>query len=216
MRNMVRFLLLCLKDYDYVHDSEIRTKAESVINEIESSRLSVVRSVLNGYFQQVYDSLSSMDNFKGCKTRYDRNHERLELSDGKSILNYANIGSQSNYMFLHLSFFLGLHNFLIDNPCKQIGHFLFVDQPSVPYYENKDDEKSNGMQKLLDAFRCLNSFMKHMVENGEEFQIILIEHADESYWTGENNLDYFETRANFDGGEALVPYKILKQKRNKD
>lgn len=204
------------KDYDYVHDREIRTKAESVINEIESRRLSVVRSVLNGYFQQVYDSLSSMDNFKGCKTRYDRNHERLELSDGKSILNYANIGSQSNYMFLHLSFFLGLHNFLIDNPCKQIGQFLFVDQPSVPYYENKDDEKSNDMQKLLDAFRCLNSFMKHMVENGEEFQIILIEHADESYWTGENNLDYFTTRANFDGDEALVPYKILKQKRDED
>ena len=119
-------------------------------------------------------------------------------------------------MFLHLSFFLGLHNFLIDNPCKQIGQFLFVDQPSVPYYENKDDEKSNDMQKLLDAFRCLNSFMKQMVENGEEFQIILIEHADESYWTGENNLDYFETRANFDGDEALVPYKILKQKRDED
>lgn len=202
------------KDYDFVHDKEVRTKAESIINEIESRRLSVVRSVLNGYFQQVYDSLSSMDNFKGCKTRYDRAHERLELSDGKSILNYANIGSQSNYMFLHLSFFLGLHNFLIDNPCKQIGQFLFIDQPSVPYYENKDDEKSNDMHKLLDAFKCLNSFMKKMVESGEEFQIILIEHADESYWTGENNLDYFVTRANFDGDEALVPYKVLKQKRD--
>lgn len=156
-----------------------------------------------------------MDNFRSCVARYDRFHERLELSDGKSILNYTNIGSQSNHMFLHICFFLGLHRFLHDNPCNNVAQFLFIDQPSVPYYENKDSDKSNDKSKLQDAFNVINSFMKEMVECwGEDFQIILIEHADESYWTGDNKLEYFTTKANFDADNALVPLDVIKKMKN--
>lgn len=205
------------EDYDYVEDSQKRNRASEIINTIEIRRGSVVGGLLNPCIQEVYEELREMDNFSKCKTRYERNKERLELSDGNSILNYTNIGSQSNYMFMHICFFLGLHRFLYKNPCQQIGQFLFIDQPSVPYYENKDDAKSNDKNKLLDAFRVINNFMKEMVEkNKEQFQIILIEHADNTYWTGDNNLEYFETRANFDGNEALVPYHVVNKKRNEN
>lgn len=204
------------KDYDYAHDSEVRGRASDIIEEIESRRGSVVRDSFDKYIQEIYDSLSVKDNFEDCKTRYDRDKERLELSDGKSILNYNNIGSQSNYMYLHVCFFLGMHNFLLYNPCNQIANFLFIDQPSVPYYENTDDTKSNDKAKLIDVFRVIDKFVKNRVSNGKEFQIILIEHAEESYWTGENVLETFSTRVNFDGDEALVPNHIIKKYRNEN
>ena len=203
-------------DYDYAHDREVRDRATAIIADIESRRGSVVRGCFDKYIQKIYDSLSVKDNFENCKTRYNRDKERLELSDGKSILNYNNIGSQSNYMYLHICFFLGMHNFLLDNPCDQIANFLFIDQPSVPYYENTDDSKSNDRAKLMDVFRVIDEFVKNRVSNGNEFQIILIEHAEESYWTGDNKLETFSTRVNFDGDEALVPKHIIKKYRNEN
>ena len=146
------------KDYDYVNDRQLRTKCNSILEEIEKRRRSIVRGEFDNSIQKVYDSLRVNENFENCKTRYNRDHERLELSDGNSILTYNNIGSQSNYMYLHICFFLGLHNFLLDNPCEQVGNFLFIDQPSVPYYENSDNDKSNDKTKLLDVFRVINEF----------------------------------------------------------
>ena len=203
-------------DYDYANDKQIRDHANMILSEIETRRGSVVRGIFDKYIQDVYDALSVKDNFENCKTRFNREKERLELSDGKSILNYSNIGSQSNYMYLHICFFLGMHNFLLDNPCKQVGNFLFIDQPSVPYYENSNENKSNDKTKLLDVFKVINAFMEERIKKGKEFQIILIEHAEESYWTGENALSTFVTRANFDGDEALVPQQVIRKYRNEN
>ena len=204
------------RDYDYVNDRQIRDKANLILSEIQTKRGSVVRGTFDKYMQMVYDSIQIKDNFENCKTRYNREQERLELSDGKSILNYNNIGSQSNYMYLHICFFLGMHNFLLDYPCEQIGNFLFIDQPSVPYFENKDNNKSNDKAKLLDVFRIINAFVEERISKGHEFQIILIEHAEEAYWTGDNALSTFSTRVNFDGDEALVPLDVIKKYRNEN
>lgn len=182
----------------------------------KTKRDTIVQGTFDKYMQEVYDSLKIKDNFEHCKTRYSREKERLELSDGSSILKYNNIGSQSNYMYLHICFFLGMHNFLLDNPCDQIGNFLFIDQPSVPYFENSDDNKSNDRAKLLDVFRVINEFVEERLLKGYEFQIILIEHAEESYWTGENALSAFSTCVNFDGDEALVPLNVINKYRNED
>ena len=62
----------------------------------------------------------------------------------------------------------------------------------------------------------VDEFVKNRVSNGNEFQIILIEHAEESYWTGDNKLETFSTRVNFDGDEALVPKHIIKKYRNEN
>lgn len=203
-------------DYDYARDREIRDRASDIIADIETRRGSVVRGSFDNYIQEIYDSLLVKDNFEDCKTRYNRDKERLELSDGRSILNYNNIGSQSNYMYLHICFFLGMHNFLLDNPCNQIANFLFIDQPSVPYYENTDNAKSNDKAKLMDVFRVIDEFVKDRVTTGNEFQIILIEHAEETYWTGNHKLETFSTRVNFDGDDALVPEHIINKYRNEN
>lgn len=64
-----------------------------------------------------------------------------------------------------------MHNFLLDNPCKQVGNFLFIDQPSVPYYENSDEDKSNDKAKLLDVFKVINAFMEERIKTVKSFRL---------------------------------------------
>lgn len=193
---------------DEVHDHELRSHAEEIANKIADLRATVVNTRLNPSIQHFFDMFSFLENFAGRPTRYNREHERLEIGkDG--VLNYSNIGSQSNYMFLHICFFLGLHRYLLLHPTPHVGQFLFIDQPSKPYYESSDDNKSTDRQKLMDAFKVINTFMQEVVDSGGEFQIILIEHAEESYWTGNNALSNFVTKANFDGNNALVPFHLI-------
>lgn len=66
----------------------------------------------------------------------------------------------------------------------------------------------------MDAFSVINRFIKDAVKENQDFQIILIEHADKSYWTGDNELECFVTKADFEGDKALVPYTVIKKKKN--
>lgn len=198
---------------DEVYNNEMRNNAETIVKRISDRRATVVNADLNPAIQHFFDKFTYLENFTGSPTRYNRDQERLEIGkDG--ILNYNNVGSQSNYMFMHISFYLGLHRFLLHNPSQYVGQFLFIDQPSKPYYESSDDSKSTDRLKLMDAFKVINSFMQEVADSGEEFQIILIEHAEESYWTGNNALQHFVTKANFEGDNALVPLYIIQKHRN--
>lgn len=157
-------------------------------------------------FAKIYGGFHFMEYFAGCKPKYNKEERRLELNNGRSILNYNNVGSQSNYMFLHLCFFLGLHRYLLNHPSEMIGQFLFVDQPSSPYYSGEKTVKTTDEAKLKDAFASLNNFMKYAIaEKGSDFQMILIEHAPPSYWDG---LEYFDTTEQFVDGNALIPKEI--------
>ena len=199
------------KELDYTKNNQLKNEAIAIVEEIRQRRATEVSSKLNPEIQSVFDQFTRLENFQGCKTRYVRKLERLQLSDGQSVLNYNNVGSQSNYMMLHISFFLGLHKYLKKNPCNQIGSFLFIDQPSIPYYESTD--QSTDKAKLLDTFSVVNQFMSDATADEEGFQIILIEHAPSTYWTGENNLEYFKTVREFEGKKALVPYEVIEKKQ---
>lgn len=198
---------------DEVGDGQKRKHAEKIIKAIEDRRATVIKAELDPAIQHYFDQFTTLENFVGSKTRYNRDQERLEIGRN-AILSYTNVGSQSNYMFLHLCFFLGLHRFLFSNPSQHVGQFLFIDQPSIPYYESSDNNKSTDRLKLMEAFRVINSFMKEVADDNEEFQILLIEHAEESYWTGENKLDYFVTKESFEGENALVPLQVIRKKQN--
>ena len=210
------------------HKEEL--KNIEIFNEEDAQRISVLEQMkdaieqkqlvtipkLNECIQHIFDGFQYMEHYEHCYTKYDLKQERLMLNNGKSILNYDVIGSQSNYMFLHLCFFLGIHRYFFENlNMRHIGQFLFIDQPSIPYYAGSENVKTTDKEKLLDAFAGINRFMKYVTEEKkEQFQIILVEHAPDTYWTGENKLDYFVTKENFTNGNALIPQYVLEQ--NKD
>ena len=190
---------------------------EKAKGEIEQKQLNII-SELNKCIQHIFNGFNYMEHYEHCYTKYVIKQECLMLNDGKSIFNYDTIGSQSNYMFLHLCFFLGIHRYFFENlNVRHIGQFLFIDQPSIPYYAGSENVKTTDKEKLLDAFASINSFMKYVIEEKkEQFQIILVEHAPETYWTGENNLDYFVTRETFTSGNALIPKYVLEKKEDNE
>lgn len=159
------------------------------------------------------------DNYSSCIPSFDIDNAVLKLFRDKEHLDKSirNIGSKSNYMFMHLCFFLGLHELLLVNGKNSVGSFLFIDQPSIPYYGKNKSTVQNVIrgkgdsEKLKEAFRLINGFMERNIKftNRSHFQIILIEHADPSYW--KNEFEFFETRYQFveEVDYGLIPKEFI-------
>ena len=121
---------------------------------------------------------------------------------------------QSNFMFMHLCFFLGLHQYLNSLDRAFVPSFLFIDQPSIPYYGNNSRRrqeagdltiaKTDDRSRLKEAFRLIDSFMGQNIGEDAGFQIIMVEHADPEYW---KDLSFFETSYVFteDKHYGLIP-----------
>lgn len=147
--------------------------------------------------------------YNSCIPHFNIEERMLMLKSSDSKFYKRNVGSKSNYMFMHLCFFLGLHDFLLQQKNAFVPNFLFIDQPSIPYYADKN-KLDNGIQnddekKLRDAFCLMNHFMDTIIGfEKRDFQIIMIEHADSKYW---DNFNYFETRYVFteDKDFGLIP-----------
>lgn len=154
--------------------------------------------------------------YRNYKPVYSLEESMLMLEGEEGEYPESNIGSKSNYMFLHLCYFFGLHDLLLNNQNRIIPQFLFIDQPSIPYYADKNGQRiinnnkaisNDDQEKLTEAFRLTDLFMREMTRRGH-FQIIMIEHAGAEYWQG---LSTFETRYEFRNGEGLIPSEIIKK-----
>lgn len=163
-----------------------------------------MKTLLNQSIQRNFNQLSSLAKYN--KSRVDFNSEKmiLQLIPDGQIFALDNVGSASNYMFMHLCLYLGLHEHVLNIKQYHIPEFLFIDQPSTPYYEGKNDDKA----KLLDAFKLLNSFVGYINdEKKKHFQIIMVEHASKEYWI-DNDLSNFHTVDEFIDGNGLIPNEI--------
>lgn len=163
-----------------------------------------MKTLLNQSIQRNFNQLSSLAKYNNSRVEFNSEKMILQLIPNEELFPLDNVGSASNYMFMHLCLYLGLHEHLLNIEQDHIPEFLFIDQPSTPYYEGKNDDKA----KLLDAFKLLNSFVSHInVEKKKHFQIIMVEHASKEYWI-ENNLSYFHTVDEFIDGKGLIPNEI--------
>lgn len=206
--------MLCLNDY-----KEMQGRSEELAKLIDKREQANYKKwqVLEDEFQGIYDKFKYMEFYEGCKTKYNREYQRLQLRGRNEGYDYDVIGSQSNYMFMHLCFFLGFHKYLIDHVNSGVFQFLFIDQPSIPYYVGNAEVNSNDEVKLKDAFRVINDFMDYVVKcKKKQFQIILVEHAPKSYWEGKNGFPYFHTCPQFLNGEALIPSRIINKYKKKN
>ena len=159
------------------------------------------------------------ESYRVYKPIYSVEEKMLMLEREEGEYPESNVGSKSNYMFLHLCYFYGLHDLLMENKNEQIAQFLFIDQPSIPYYADKSERRINDdneiienddREKLREAFKLTDKFMREMNEKGH-FQIIMIEHAGEEYW---HDFDTFVTRYEFRNGEGLIPSNIIRKEND--
>ena len=165
--------------------------------------------------QSYYELQTGMSvSYRGCQVDFDEARKMLILKKEGEYFPIKNVGSKSNYMFMHLCFYLGMHQYLCEQTSSFVPNFLFIDQPSIPYYGNNRRggqtpgdltvQKKDDETKLKEAFKLINSFMSQNVGEELDFQIILIEHADPEYW---KNLPFFETRYVFtvEKNYGLIP-----------
>lgn len=160
---------------------------------------------LDEEIQNVYEQVTTMPSFKGYKTLFDTTKMNLTLQRPDEFFPIENLGSKSNFMFMHLCFYLGLHSHMNKVGQIHVPQLLFIDQPSIPYYSGSNNNMGNNdKSKLLNAFEIINDFVTSMIKNKFDFQIIMTEHAPKSYWE-DNSLYNFYTVDEFINGNGLVP-----------
>lgn len=211
---------LVLKQEKYCGDIEYKKLKENL--DIVSRDLEIVSKsnkdtelAFLGDVKSYYDEQTGMSiSYRNCDVVFDDVNVRLRLKRPYSDFIIRNIGSKSNYMFMHLCFFLGLHQYLNNSPKSFVPNFLFIDQPSIPYYGSNSRQrresgdltlqKTDDRSRLEEAFRLIDSFMSQNMGDDSGFQIIMIEHADPEYW---KDLKHFETRYVFteDRDYGLIP-----------
>lgn len=200
---------------------EVLIQTGEEISQIEGS-LTRLRAKNDNAIGRLNDSMDKYfrcqhgisDAYREFKPMFSVDERMLMLEKENGEYPIANVGSKSNYMFLHLCYFFGLHDLLMENKNEQIPQFLFIDQPSIPYYADKNSVASinneeianDDKEKLVEAFRLTDKFMRSVTDKGQ-FQIIMIEHAGEEYW---KDLSTFVTRYEFRNGEGLIPSRISK------
>lgn len=114
----------------------------------------------------------------------------------------ANTGSAAVHVFFNLAFYLGFHQYCLKTKSLHIPSFLIIDQPCMPFLNTNDDKK-----QMDNIFRIMNTVMKDINDNKQDFQLIVLDHADESYWKGK--YENFHTVAKFIDGEGLLPKELF-------
>lgn len=170
----------------------------------------VVLQILTDIIQKYYDQSNSMGVYTGYRVHFDDSAKIIKVREPNELLPRQDIGSKSNYMFLHLFLFLGLHDHIIRQGGNHVPQFLVLDQPSQPYLDKTvinakgEIENDDDRATIKDAFKLLNAFIASMIENEKVFQIILLEHAAKPYWE-EPLLEHFHLVEEFRNGNALIP-----------
>ena len=173
----------------------------------------LMKNLLNKCIQRNYNRLESLPAYKNSQTQFNDTDMILQLVPEGQLFPLENVGSKSNYMFMHLCFYLGLHEHMINVGQIHVPQFLFIDQPSIPYYTGSSNEKTGNddKKKLIDAFSLIDSFISYIItEKKTTFQIFMVEHAPKEYWN-ENNLLNFHTVDEFINGDGLIPSDIYNE-----
>jgi len=197
---------------DTVKLNQLNEEKSRLEGEIKNTKpIKFIRKTeLNNRIQRHFDQLKSLPDFKDSKTLFNETAMHLQLIPNGLSFPYENIGSKSNYMFMHLCFYLGLHEHLLNIASQHVPPFLFIDQPSIPYYSGDSGIGNDDKSKLIDAFSLINSFIEDVViKDSHSFQILMVEHAPKEYWI-DNKLTHFHTVDEFLNGKGLVPDEVYK------
>lgn len=200
-----------LPDIDMAKLNELndeKRQLEQMPKDIEGVKF-VMKSGLNEEIQKIYDQIKTMPSYQNHKTNFDSSEMILKLQPVGELFPIDNVGSKSNYMFMHVCFYLGLHSHMLRVGQTHVPQFLFIDQPSIPYYSGNDGSiGNNDKEKLMNVFTIINDFVAEKIKQNLNFQILMVEHAPKSYWE-DNGLNMFYTVDEFINGRGLIPQELF-------
>jgi phage host-nuclease inhibitor protein Gam len=202
----------------------LKTDIENLKGNIKKIDRSDILDTLSEYMQEVFQKVKfELSGYSGYKPIYDyksklihlkKIDEKVSSKDIKNII--KNIGSSSNHLFLHLSFFSAIHRLIVKQNIHFVPQFLILDQPDSPYYDtsNKDSAERKVFFKALKVLdNHIELFIKELKK---DFQIIVLEHVD---WKEikEENFNYYHLVEEWrDDNSGLVPKYLLENINNEN
>jgi len=187
--------------------------------DIEDINREDILDTLSEYMQDVFTKVNFLlSGYKGYKPIFDYKNKLINLKridktiSSKEMI--KNIGSSSNHLFLHLTFFSAIHRLLIKQNIPFIPQFLILDQLDSPYYDTSNKD-SLEKETFFKALRILDNHIELFIkELKEDFQIIVLEHVDWKEIEKEKFKHYHLVEEWRDENSGLVPNYLLKEKNN--
>lgn len=144
---------------------------------------------INKAINRVAKELDFEDFFKPIQAEFDINSFDFWLNTAKEKIYLRSMGSGSNWLFVHLSLFLGLNYVFSKYKNCKIPPILFLDQPSQVFFPDlvndrnerfdKSDISESDIKHVSHIFKLIAEFCDYTFEETTiRPQIIVMEHAD--------------------------------------
>lgn len=167
---------------DFTDDIEkINNQIESLSSKTNDNDIykSFTINTLNDNIKNILTRMP-LKGFEHAIPMFNKSRKTVDLINKGQVEKMIDIGSASNFMYIHVAYFLALHQLARERTIAWMPKFLVIDQPSTPYFST-NGKKSNDFDSLDAALHELNLFIDSMKIHGG-FQIILLEHIEEKYW----------------------------------
>lgn len=143
------------------------------------------------------------ENYKDDSLKFNSKKPSLELynNDSGAVEKFGSVGSDENYLSIHLALIFAFHKFF-ELKQSPVPGFIILDQVSRPYYP-----KDIGDQDIIDedkeALEKHFNFIFNQVEKQKGLQVIVLEHA----YLHKNDRYRKATKYKWprDGEERLIP-----------
>lgn len=171
-----------LPKHDYTEEiDKIVNKINELENKISENNIfkEYTLSLLNEKIKKIFSRMP-LKGFEDATPIINKGKKTLDLINKNQVEKMIDIGSASNYMYVHVAYFLALHELVRERNIPWVPRFLVIDQPSTPYFSTSG-KKTDDFASLDAALSEINTFVEKMQLYGG-FQIIILEHIEESYW----------------------------------
>lgn len=170
---------------DKISDIENEISFESIKERIENIRIRI-----NTYAFEIMKNLPLEDKYKDCPIDLNLNNMAVGIITKYGKIEMRDVGSDLNYLCLHVSILLAIHRHF-DDMKKEYPGFLIFDQLSRPFFP-PDPKNNNELDEIVIAAenekKELKQFFDYLfkeIKKNESLQIIIYEHAyfakDEKY-----------------------------------
>lgn len=143
---------------------------------------SIAKERLNILINRILSDLP-LKGYSEFSAHYSEKEKLIHLHspDLTQIEKMPDVGSASNYLYLHIAHFLAIHEIARTLLIPWMPSFLILDQVSTPYFSS-NGQPNDDIRSLDKVLSQLNDFVSRMDKRGG-FQIILLEHIYEDHWT---------------------------------
>ena len=183
---------LAVEAFDYKKLREYNQEIEQINSKYGKSqkeeRIALAERKISNYTSANLKELPRGIPIENCEVNFFSKQPKLVITDSETQRKtpFANIGSDENYLSLHLSFAFAFQRFLAEKKSSVPG-LLILDQVSRPYYSNKENEDDLDVNEIInkdddsEALERHFDFIFSQVANQKGLQVIVLEHAYLSY-----------------------------------